>query len=432
MSDISNKTVCVFDHGLFVEVALRLARDFGRVLYYSPWEIGFPILNNCVIGDGFQDENVERVDEIWEHFNDIDLFVFTDIQNSELQLYLESVGKKVWGSRRGDDLELRRSWFKKLQDKLGMPRPEFESITGLSKLRDYLKEHEDRYVKISRFRGCMETWHHINYELSEQMLDHLAVKLGPLQDAIPFTVETPLVTDIEVGYDGITIDGQWPKFAIQGYEAKDRGLIAAVQEYKDLPEEITKVNDALSGTLKDFRYRNFFSTEIRVVEDESYLIDPTCRCPSPCIEIQLETWANLGEMMWFGAQGEMIDPEPSTMFGVECLIEHTGSDEEWRTLQIPEKSRRWTKLYSVCKHGDIYCIPPFPHSHTTIGMMVGIGDTIEEALEHLKENAELLKGQPVSIPTDALYHTLIEIRKAEEKGIEFTGDKLPEPESALT
>jgi len=48
---------------------------------------GFPLLNDCIIGDGF--ENVERCNDFWKIKSEIDLFVFSDIQHSGLQLELD-------------------------------------------------------------------------------------------------------------------------------------------------------------------------------------------------------------------------------------------------------------------------------------------------------------------------------------------------------
>lgn len=428
MSEVSSKTVLCVDHGLFLPLAIKLAESFQRVLYYSPFEKGFPILNDCVLGDGY--ENVERVDDIWENLKDVDLFVFPDLQHSGLQLHLESLGKRVWGSREGDDLELRRSFLKKTQEKLGLEVPDYKTITGIANLRTYLKAYEDQFVKISRYRGVMETFHHLTYEQSQPILDHLAVMFGPLQNEVPFLVEGPIKTDIEVGYDGWCIDGEWPDTGLQGVEAKDKALIASVQEYKDMPEEVTSINEALSPVLKKYRYRNFLSTEIRVA-DKPFLIDITTRAPSPGIEIHMELWRNLPEIIWHGANGEMIEPKATAQFGVECMIDHTGNEDRWRVLEIPKEAEPWVKLYSACKHNDLHCIPPFPHSHDTIGAVVGIGDTVEDAIAHLKSTVELLKDQPVSIHVDALYDILKDIHSAEKKGIEFSDQAVPEPEVAL-
>lgn len=422
-------TCCVVDFGLFLPLALKLGKEFKHTYYYLPSHRGFPLLNDCVVGDGF--DEIERIEEIWSVLPDVDLFVFPDLQFSELQLYLESLGKKVWGSRNGDDLELRRGLLKKTQERLGLDLPEYTSVKGISNLRSYLREHQDKFIKISKYRGCMETFHHISYELSQPMLDHLALLFGPLQDEVPFIVETPVKTDLEVGYDGWSIDGQWPIKGLQGWEAKDKALIASVQNYDEMAPEVTVVNEAFSPVLKEYHYRNFLSTEIRLAGEKSVMIDITCRAPSPGLEIHVEIWENIAELIWAGANGELIEPVPAAKFGVECMIDHTGDENRWRILEIPAKAEPWVKLYSACKYNDLYCLPPFPHSHDTIGAVVGIGNTIEAAIEHLKSTVELLKDQPVMVHTEALYDTMVAIHKAEKEGIEFTEQTVPEPETVL-
>lgn len=429
MTDLSDKTCLVFDHGLFVELALRLSRDFGKVYYHAPWERGFSLVNEAVIGNGF--DEITWVDEIWDVIDEVDLFVFPDVLHSGLQLHLESMGKRVWGSRKGDALEIRRAYLKKVQQELGMHHPSYEIVRGMANLRDYLKDHPDQYVKLSKYRGMMETFHHTEYAQTEPLLDQLAVKFGSVKDVVPFLVEDPVVTDIEVGYDGYCVDGTYPAFGIQGYEVKDKCLIASVQKYEEIPEEITIVNHVLATVLKDYRYRNFWSTEIRVAQGNSYLIDPCCRCPSPCTEIQLELWENLGEILWHGAAGELIDQKVVAQFGVEAIIDHNGDEHGWRTLEVPEEIRRWVKLYNVCKVDGTYAIPPFPHSCDAIGAIVGIGDTLEEAIEALKDHLTHLKDQPITAKVESLYDALEEIQKAEKKGIEFSDQPVPEPESVL-
>jgi len=429
MTDLSDRSVLVYDHGLFCELAIRLSREFGKVYYCCPWERSFPIVNDAVIGNGFSE--IEWVDEIWEVLDQVDLFVFPDVLHSALQLHLESLGKRVWGSRTGDRLEIRRAYLKTVQKELGMHYPEYEVVRGLDALRERLRQVEDKYVKLSKYRGMMETFHHINYDLSEQLLDQLAVKFGSVKNVCPFLIEDPVKTDIEVGYDGYCVDGQFPELAIQGYEIKDRCLIASVQKYSEMPEEITVVNETLSPKLHEFRYRNFWSTEIRVKDGDSYLIDPCCRCPSPCTEIQMELWENLGEILWEGAAGNLVNQQPAAQFGVEAIIDHHGDETGWRTLQIPDDIRRWVKIYNVCKVDDTYAIPTYPHSCDAVGAVVGIGDTIEEAIDQLKEHVEKLKDQPVSVKMEALYEAIEAVKKAENKGLEFTEQSVPEPESVL-
>lgn len=403
--------------------------DYGKVYYWTQTgQICSTIQEHCV-GDGFS--NIERINSIWDVSDEVDLFVFGDLGDSALQHHLESIGKRVWGSRSGDQLELKRAAFKETLADLGMEVGPYNIITGLSDLRDYLKENDDKFIKISKYRGNMETWHHVNYELSQGKLDDMSVQFGPLQDSIRFIAEDPLETTCEVGWDGYVIDGQFSTVAMQGYEAKDRGLIAAVQNTDDMPEEVREINDKLSGIMREARYRNFFSTEIRVSNGKPYLIDPCARIPSPSGEIQYEIWGNLSEIIWEGANGTMLDPEPTAKFGVEVIIEHKGKEDQWRVLQIPDNVRQWVKLFGACKHGDLYCIPPMPHLSDSIGAVVGLGNTIEEAIDHVKDVVEALKDQPINVDLGAVSETLKVINEAECKGIEFTNQEVPEPASVI-
>ena len=96
--NLANVKCLVVDNGLFVDLAVRLARDFGKVWYYTPWEQSFPLMNHGRIGEGL--EEIERVRSVFgKHFNDVDLFVFPDIFHADLQDYLVGQGKRVWGGR---------------------------------------------------------------------------------------------------------------------------------------------------------------------------------------------------------------------------------------------------------------------------------------------------------------------------------------------
>src|SRR5215831_14647355 len=94
----ADRTALVFDHGLFIDaIALPLAKDFGRVLVHVPWQNGYPRSNAPTIGTGI--DGIERVLQPWapDYFDAIDLFVFPDVYEGDLQEYLVSQGKRVWG-----------------------------------------------------------------------------------------------------------------------------------------------------------------------------------------------------------------------------------------------------------------------------------------------------------------------------------------------
>lgn len=430
MNDWKKATVLCIDNGLFVGVAQTLAKEFGRVYYHTPdWAKGFPSIQDAIIGDGF--DEFERINDIWDVMDKVDICVFPDICHSGLQLHLEFIGKRVWGARKGDGLEIIREKFLRELEAVGLDAPDWRMITGLTKLREYLAKHNDKFVKISRWRQDLETFHHIDYALSQTELDSLAVRFGPLQDDMPFIVVDPIECIAEVGYDGYCIDGKFPKQSAYGIECKDKGYIGTMKKHAELPKSVQEVNAALSKTLKGFNYRQFWSTEIRVTDDAAYFIDPTCRLGMPSGDAQLALYGNVAEIIWEGASGVLVDPKPSAKFVAQALMSHGGDKKEWRTLHIPDEVYDSVRLMYACKVGDVYAISPSSKCGDTIGSVIGTGDTIEDAIGNLKENAEALKQQPVTIHVESLVDVLRDIQEGEAEGIEFTKQEVPEPASVI-
>lgn len=414
---------------MFMPVAEKLAEQMEKVYYYTPWEKGFADVKDCTLGDGL--ERIERLNDFLKApaFSEIDLFVFPNIMYSGLQEHLESCGKAVWGSRSADELELFKGKFYKALEEIGLEVPKHKRIRGLDALREHLKEHDDLFIKISFYRETMDTWHHIDYEHSEGILDVLACKLGPFKNEILFYVLDPIKTEIEGGIDNYCIDGLWPDHAVLGYEKKNETYLATVKPFAEMPEEFLIVNEAIAPVLKQYRYRNFFSTEVRVKGDKSYFIDPTCRTPSPAGEEQLELYGNIGEIIWKGSHGELVQPEIVAEFAGESLLHHTGSNKEWRSLKVPKEVRQWVKLYGCAEVKGVNWWPP--NDEPTIGCVVGIGDTLEEVIDHIKETVDALGDAPVKIDFSSFPSLLAEIEAASEKGIEFTDKPLPEPATVI-
>lgn len=433
MIDLSSKSVVVCDHGVFLEIALRLARDFGKVYYVDPtWEQACSRVDHAITGDGF--DEIERVHEIWDVIEKVDLAVFPDTHNCAMQEFIErNLQCPVWGGRGADWLELKKLAFRHLQEELKMNVPEYEVVHGLEKLREYCQNPDkaDRWIKLTpQFRGNRETFHHVNYERTRILLDEMGLDFNIVQDVLTFICEKSIEANLEGGLDTYTVDGQHPKIAIQGYESKDECYFASVQTYESIPKEITSVNEPLWPILKELNCRQFLSTEVKITEDgRSFLLEPTVRLPSPAGEEQMELYENFSEIIYQGAQGILVEPDISANYACEAMVEHKGNTEKWRSLQVPGEVRRWVKLYNTVKIGDTLGIAP---GSEVIGAVVGIGHTPQEALEHLKANAEALEDQDVKIHTEALPGIIEEISEAESKGIEFGDKPMPEPASAVT
>lgn len=431
--DLSSRSVCVIDDGQFVDVANRLSREFGKVYFHNPSLIeGFPTISRNSIGKGFGEFTWVR--ELWPLKDKIDLFVFLDCQNAGLQLELESQGKRVIGSRYAENLEQDRIGFKKVQERLGLHVPVHKVVFGLAELREHLSGVKDKWVKWNRYRGSFETQHHINYELSQPWLNALQVECGPMADKIYFLVEDPITGPVEIGYDGFNFNGLFPSKTLFGPEIKSKCYIGAVVDYEDLDERVRDVNEAMVPELEKAGYRNFFSTEIRIAEDDEnfkdgtpVLIEPTCRIPSPPFEAELEIYGNLGAMLWHGSEGDVIEPEMTAKYAVACRISHDDDAKGWRAIQIEDEIRKWVKIYDACYVDGTYWIAPKEPHAQRIGCIVGTGNSIEDAKDKCAEIREALKSQPVSSEFDSLVDAIKELQNAEDQGIEFGRSGIPSP-----
>lgn len=414
MASLKTKCALVYDYGVFVELAATLARDFGTVYYFCPWEDGFPKSNGLLIGSGIK--GVTRVTSIWPYLDETDIFIFPDVYEGELQEYLASLGKRVWGCRLGAELELDRVKSKEISKKLGIDIGPYRVVKGLDALRDHLKAHDDQHVKISATRGDMETFHSKNYGLIEPRLDELEHNLGAKKKVTEFVIEDGINDAVEVGYDGYTVDGRYAKNAMIGVEIKNAAYIARTMRYADLPQSIRSVNDGLSPALKGYKYRGFLSTEIRCNDDGAFLVDPCCRCGSPPSELYQMMIENLAEVVWNGSEGTLIEPEYSAKWGAELIIMSEWSMTNWQAIQFPKKYSVNVKIRNMAViDGKSYYIPDKSQC-SQIGAIVAIGKTPQTAIDECLKIAETVEGHDIMIDCAAL-------DKAREGLAEILGDK---------
>jgi hypothetical protein len=419
MTDFRKKTVLVYDSGIFVEFARRLAEDFGRVMYFCEWRSGYPTSRGLLVGSG--DDTFERIDDPWEYIerDEIDLYVFPDCYDYGIQSYLASIGKRVWGCRRGAELELDRPKQKDILKKAGVNVGPYKSIIGLDALRAYLKTHEDAWIKINATRGDMETFHAPTYAKIEPRLDELEHTLGAKKKIMQFIVEKGVPDAIEAGYDGFCIDGKFPKVGIAGIEVKDKGYVGRTIRYADLPEQVKEVNDALKPHFKGYQYRGFWSTEVRVKDGKGYPIDMTARAGSPPSELYQNMITNLAEVIWCGAEGLLIEPEYCDTWGAEVLLHSDWADKNWAHITFPPELRRNIKLrnYTVIE-GEHYIVPQLC-GMPEIGAVVATGKTAEAAIEEAKRIAGLVEGYYIEAPTEAMDEAIEDLR-------EILGEDRPE------
>lgn len=415
LKDYSKLSCIVVDNGLFVDLATTLAKSFGKVYYYSPWVGAFPKSNSMMPGKGIP--GVTRCDDFWKIKDKVDLWVFPDVYFGSEQVELRSQGKRVWGSGFGEELELRRKESKEYLKKLGLNVGKYEVVTGLDKLRSYLKAKDNVWVKISTTRGDMETFHSSNYKNIEPRLDELEHSLGAKKKIMEFIVEDSIEDAVEVGYDGYTVDGQFPKKCMAGIETKARGYVGAFKDYKDMPKQIIEVNNKLSDTLRKYKYRNSFCVELRITKDgKAFCIDPLARLGSPPGDLVQLMYTNLPDILWFGAEGKCIDPIPAAKYGVELLLSSEWADKNWQAISFPPSIRDNVKLRNLTViDGEYYVIPS--HLGLGLGAVVAVGNTIDEAINKAKKYAKQIETYDIDFDENSLDEAVKQNEKLKKFGI---------------
>lgn len=415
-----NKKVCIYDAGgTCVELARILSKSFLKTFYYTEWkQTGFPSVNRWAIGKGIP--NVIRVDNFFDIVDETDLFIFTDVFNADLQKYLISKGKLVWGARDGEDLEQNRLFLKELLKSLDLPVGTYATCTGTKELREYLKEHEDVYIKIDKFRGTSETFHSENYDIVEPMIDELDIKLGPvIKNFMKFIVEDKIETGVETGMDLYMVDGKFPDRCMGGIESKNAAYLCKVIPYQEFPLKLREINDKLSPFFNKVGYRGAFSTEIRITKDGSnYFMDATCRQPLPPSQLQWYMYKNIADIYYETAFGNLIDVEIDEPYGALLIITSDFCKRGWLSVSIEDEFRDNVFFDRYCMYGDKIYIAYDPENKY-VGTLCATGYSLKEAIDKVELIAKSISGIDVMYDSDAINELMKQVEDMKQYKVNF-------------
>jgi hypothetical protein len=393
---LKNKTCIVFDYGMYFYVAQRLAEDFGKVLYCLPAEGAFPTLDMDSIGRGF--DSIERIDDDeYERIVDsIDLFVFPDVGHPGRQARLRRAGKRVFGCGDAEVLEQDRDVFKRTLDKVGLPTIKyngqfFKKVVGVEALKAEMERRDDFWIKISKWRGISETFHHTGWASSAQWFYEKSHILGERRDTAVFHLEDS-VNGVEIGHDSFFTDGGFLPKCLLGVEAKNSGYSCRVANRSELPAHLTNIDTRLTPVFSAMGVRGAMSTEVRVTPNNTaYFIDATMRKGAPPYEIASRIWKNYSNILWSVAGGESIVPEPSFKYGASIFLYSDRLKKEYTPVCFPDKYADRVQLQCAFKNGDQILIVPQDEGDT-IGAAIGLGNTKEAAEVEAMEVAESIKS----------------------------------------
>lgn len=400
----------VCDNGLFVSVAARLARD-TPVAYFSSWHNAFPTAREFAPGTGIP--NVERIDDPIQFMLDgkASHVIVPDLYLNGYERLARQLDIPVFGANSGTELETDRWHMAEYLDEHKQPVANAVEVVGLDELRKYLPKNPDKYIKVSVFRGDMETYHHTDWENSEPWFDKLKYRLGPLGNAVRFFVQDPIPSVCEVGIDTF-YKGRWCSPMILGYEMKDAGYAGRLID--QLPEQFAPLFSALGKHFKKDQYNGFFSNEMRILKDGTiYMTDATCRAPSPPGGVMLAACNNFADVALDNADPDYGDAE----YFCEVVLESEQVMESWMRVDFPKKFADRYAFHNYCVIDGKTWIIPHDSKYVEFGSALGWGKTLDTARGMALEAAEALKGDKVFYDKGVLDEAADEIAKGESLGL---------------
>lgn len=412
---LKNKTAFVYDYGLFGCIAERLARDFGKVYYFAPRESSFPTHLRSKIMDGIPE--VIRVDSFYDYKDKVDLFVFPDVGDGDIQEDLRKQGKRVFGSGTGEKLELDREWFRKTIKKLDLPVINYKEVIGVDNLKKVFEQEKDKWVKISTYRGIGETYHHQDWKTSQEWFYFIAYKLGAYRNSQKFIIEDS-VSGVEVGSDWF-FNGDYLDIGMYGFEVKNKAYVCKVMWHDDLPDLVQEIDDYMAPMMKKMNVRGHISTELRIPNaDMAYYIDATQRFGSPPGELATEMYVNFSEIIWAVAGGEDVAPQTAAKYGAEVFVTSEWLTKDWLKVDFPAKNRSMLKFQNLCKvENGYFCIPQ--NDSNTVCAALGFGSTVEEAQAQAIKIAESVECEEKNVDKYAFDKSEKYLREAKRMGVGF-------------
>lgn len=420
MKDLSKMRCLVYDYGLHTEIAVRLARDFGWVGYYTHWEDAFAKSKMRRVGEGL--EGIEKVKDFWMEMRKggIDFVYVPDSLCAGIVEYIRNVdGTPVAGPGLAEQFEQDRVYGRfDVQKKAGLPVQKTIVLKGISRAREFFRTaSEPYYVKLNTSRGDRESFKHVDWAQTEPILKKLDYDLGPWAEAEEFIVEEVL-PGIEPGADNIVYKGEYLSPTLYGYEMKGGGYIGRVCKYSELPTALKVVNDRLSPYFKSCDTRSFCSTEIKLDKDKiPYLIDPTIRHAGPVgYSIQTELIENFSQVVYGMGIGEKVNPIMRYKYCGGVSFNSDEARDNWMRIKFPPEMRKWIKLRMAARvNGDYYAAPGFDNICTVIAL----SNFIDEIPGLIEERTDAIQAQSIDKDLSGLKHITEQIAEGKKYGITF-------------
>lgn len=379
----------VVDQGIGVAHASRLVNEGYTVYYYVPWQKAFPTYKDYLVGEGFGMIKIkDPLEPIMDGSCDMSdvCYFFTDIGFGHLAEYLRENDIKVFGAPGNVEvLELDRKRSKEILTSLGIDVTDAVFLRGRSELEKYYDENPgEYYIKLSSFRGDLETTFISDKESLNAYLDKLAGIVGPCIEVIDFALEVPVSDAVEVGCD-IWFNGtDYSDLCNTSFEIKANniGYFCPWREWKPFVDMLNK----LKPFLQKNNYRGIICFEGMWDGEKIRIHDPCIRHSFPLSSSYPVIFDRWGEFIYDVACGNDLKVPVRTdcYYGViNVYSDAVIGCNLWLPLEIPEELMdRICFRSNVIIDGKYYAIP----DAAPIVSVVEDAKDIEELCKKLTES----------------------------------------------
>ena len=416
-----DKTVLIYDRGLYTFRAEEFAKVYKTVKYFKPDSRPYP---DSIDEDMATDlKGVKRIYSFWDALKELDKdndwIYFPDCYDGDFQTYLTEQGYAVFGEHKAGELEMDKEVFYNHLEEVGLPVPFTFIAYNLDECIEYLEDKEDKWLKPANSfaRGDFETYHFVNMNQAMPWFNHLKGKLGMRCSDLKILIQDPVEAVCEFGYDGFSVDGVCLEGAMGGYEIKDKGIICRV--FPETPKIVKSINDKLCGILGEKGCQGHWSTELRITKKGvAYFIDPTLRSPSPPGELFDVMYKNYPEACEEIARGRVPKLEMRHRYGTELMLYSAWYEEHELCVEFPKEIAPYVKLKNHNRRGDCYYCTPNDNDGY-FGAIVFAGESVKQCTKKVMEMIGKIKAAQLEYDSSTFDKAEEQIKGGEAFGIHF-------------
>lgn len=410
----------VFDYGNHIKVAEKLGAEFEAVYYFNPnVHDGFQEKRDALIGQGVK--GIIKVKEWASIIDQVGFVMFCDCYEPDLQDYFRSQGKLVFGSGQSSVLETDRVLGKRVLEQLGLPIGEYEIAYDVDDLEMKMRDKEGYYIK-SNFRGNFETTRWTNWRVSSGEIRRIKKGMGAFGNNEIYVIEKKIPSLGEIGSDFFCVNGEYSNIGICGMEKKDAAYCCRFVPYNFMPRQIKKVMESMGKKFSELGYNGWYSNEIIVGEDkEGYLLDSTCRMPSPPSGIILNNITNFSQCVLNVAAGIVPQIEFKYEYCVELIIKSDVAAYDDTPLVVPEEYQPYVSIKNlyVDDEGTWFFAKRNGVVMSEIGSIFGGGSSVKEAIKMAKKIWDSIQSEDARVDFDAVDEAYEELTALSRHGIKI-------------